>query len=136
MHEVEGEMETDDKEPEVEFAEFFVVETATHFGEPIIEGAKDSEEDGANDDVMKVSNDKIGIGELPIEGSSTQHNASESSNEELEKEGNAEEHGGFENELAAPHGAEPIEDFDSGGNSNDHGGKDKETCCRRRSCQR
>ena len=29
-------------------------------------------------------------------------------------------------QLAAPHGAEPIEDFDSGGNRNDHGGEGKE----------
>ena len=125
MHEIEGEMETDEEEPEMEFAKFFVVEAAAHFREPVVEGTEDGEEDGANDDVVEMSDDEIRGAELPIKRNSRKHDASEAGDEELEQECNAEEHGSFEDELAAPHGAEPIENFDSGGNRNDHGGQGK-----------
>ena len=115
-------MEADDEEPEVDFAELFVVETAAHFGKPIVEGSEDGEENGTDDDVVEVSDNKIRGTELPIEWGSREHDAGEAGDEELKEESNAKEHGSFENEPATPHGAEPIEDFDSGRNGNDHGG--------------
>ena len=123
----------DDEEPEMEFAEFFVVQVTAHFGEPIIESTKEGEEDAANDDVVEMSDDKVGVAKLPVEGSGGEHDAGESGDQELKEETDAEEHGGLELQFAAPHGAEPIEDFDSGGNADDHGGDQRKNCWRRNS---
>src|ERR1700730_3062475 len=67
MHEIEGQMESDDEEPKVQFAERFVVHFSGHFREPIIESAKSGKKNGAYDHVMKMGHDEIGISEVPSE---------------------------------------------------------------------
>ena len=127
VHEIEGEMKAEEEEPEVEFSEPFVVKVTAHFGKPIVKSTKEGEEDAANDDVVEMSDDKVGVPKLPVEGSGGEHDAGESGDQELKEETDAEEHGGFELQFAAPHGAEPIEDFDSGGNADDHSGDHEKT---------
>src|SRR5271163_2951670 len=58
MHEIEGQMEPDKEKPEVPFAERFVVHLSAHFGEPIIESAKDGKKYGSHDDVVKMRDRK------------------------------------------------------------------------------
>src|ERR1700722_3030699 len=68
VHEIEGQMEADDEEPEVQFAECLVVHLSGHLRKPIIKGAKRRKKNRAYDDVMKVCDDEVGIPEVPREG--------------------------------------------------------------------
>ena len=43
------------------------------------------------------------------------------------RKADTEEHGSLQNELSAPHGTEPIEDFDSRGDPDNHGGDGEKT---------
>ena len=64
MHEIEREVKADKEKPEVRFAERFVVHPSAHFGEPIIEGAKEREENCSHDHVVKMRNHKVGIAQV------------------------------------------------------------------------
>src|ERR1700730_12867473 len=65
VHEIECQMEPDEEEPEVQFAERLVVHFSGHLRKPIIEGAKSRKKNGAYDDVMKMGNYEVGIAEMP-----------------------------------------------------------------------
>src|SRR5258708_26050615 len=99
-------MKADEKQPEVPLAKLFIQKSSRRLREPIVNRGKYHENDRANDHVMEVSNDKIRIRQLPVERGSGQHDAGESSNQELSQESNAEEHRGREANLPAPHGAD------------------------------
>ena len=86
VHEVEGEMEADDEEPEVPLAELLREHAAGHLRIPVIEGGKDHEENGADQHVVEVRDDEIGVAELPVEGRDGEHDAGEAGDEELEEE--------------------------------------------------
>ena len=68
VHEVEGEMEADQEEPEVPLAQRLAQHAAGHLGIPVVEGGEDREEDGADQHVVEVRDDEIGVAELPVEG--------------------------------------------------------------------
>src|ERR1700730_11221369 len=61
VHEVKSQMKSYEKEPEVEFTEGLAVHLSGHLREPVIEGTKCCEKNGAHDDVMKVGHHEIGI---------------------------------------------------------------------------
>src|ERR1700722_4521627 len=63
VHEVERQMESNDEEPEVQFAERLAVHSSGHLRKPIIEGPKEREENTAHDDVMKGRDDEVRISE-------------------------------------------------------------------------
>src|ERR1700692_3996050 len=121
MHEIDGQMEADDEEPEVQFAESLVVHFPGHLRKPIIEGAKSRKKNAAYNDVMKVGDHEVGIPEVPREGHGAQHYAREASNQELKEKAYAEQHGRFEMNLPAPHGGQPVKDLDACRNSDSHG---------------
>ena len=70
MHEVEGEMEADEEEPEVPLAERLAHHAAGDLGVPVVEGAEEREDDRADQHVVEVSDDEVGVAELPVEGRS------------------------------------------------------------------
>src|SRR6266851_2437241 len=104
-----------------------VVHPAAHFGEPVVEGPENRKKNSSHDDVVKMRNYKIGGAELPVERSCGKHDSRQTCDQELEQECDAKKHGRLELNLAAPHRANPIEDFDSGGNTDDHRGDREET---------
>src|SRR5712664_1920121 len=111
-------MEADEKQPEVPLAKLFIQKSSRRLREPIVNRGKYHENNRANDYVMKMSNDKVRISQLPVERGSGQHDACQSGNQELSQEPYAEKHRGREANLTTPHGADPIEDFDPGGHAN------------------
>src|SRR5208282_1569249 len=113
----------DHEQPEMQFAEGFVHHPARNFGIPIVESSEKGEQDSANDHIVEVRNYKVRAAQLPVEGRGGQHDAGKPGDQELKQEADAEQHRSFENELATPHGTQPIEDFDSGGYSDDHAGE-------------
>ena len=121
VHEIEGEMETDDEKPEVPAAQSFREHAAGHLRIPVIEGREDHEENRPDQHVMKMRDDKVGTAELPVEGRYREHDAGEAGDEELEEKPDGEFHRRGEVDVAAPQGREPVEDFDSGGDRDRHG---------------
>jgi hypothetical protein len=129
MHEIERKVETNQEKPKVQFAERFVVHSSAHFGEPIIEGAKERKEDSSDNDVVEMRNHKVRVAQLPVERRGGEHDSREARNQKLKQERNAEKHGSFENDLASPHRPNPIEDLDTRGNADGHCGDGEKTVC-------
>src|SRR6266849_6061524 len=121
MHEVEGQVEADQKKPEMQFAERFAVHLPRHFRKPVVKGSEKSEENAADDYVVKMSNHEIRASQLPVEWGCTHHYPSEAGNQKLEEEGNAEQHRCLELNLSSPHSRQPVEDLDARRNGNGHG---------------
>src|SRR5258706_6058296 len=113
-------MKPDEEQPEMQFAEGFVQHSAGDFRVPKIKCSKKRKHDPAHDHIVKVRDDKVRTVKLPIERRRAQHDASETGNQELEQESDAEKHGCRELDLATPHSAEPDEDLDASRNSNNH----------------
>src|SRR5215472_5709426 len=73
VHEIEGEVKPDHKEPEVPLAEFLVQHPAGHFWKPIVERPERREKDSSHDHVMEMRHHKIRAAQLPVNRSRTQH---------------------------------------------------------------
>src|SRR5262245_321728 len=59
VHDIEGQVKADHKKPEMPFAEAFTEHSAGHLRVPVIESGKQREQDSANDNVMKVSDNEV-----------------------------------------------------------------------------
>ena len=114
MHEVEGEMESNDEEPEVPLAQRLAHHPARHLRVPVVEGAKERSNDRADQNIVKVRNHKVRAAQLPVERSRRKHDTRQSRDQKLEQKGEAEHHGHFENNLPAPQRRQPIKDLDPG----------------------
>src|SRR5215472_7515701 len=125
MHEVKGEVEAYDEQPEVQLAERFVVHTSAHLRKPVVKRTEKCKENGADDDVMKVRDHEVRAAELPIERDARQHDSGEARDQELEQESDAKQHWRLELQAAAPHCPNPIENLYSCWNSDHHCGKCK-----------
>jgi len=99
------------KKPEVPLAEAFIQKRSRGLREPVVNRGKYHENNRANDYIMKMSNDKIRIRQLPVERGGGQHDACKAGNQELSHESDTEQHRGREAYLPAPHGANPVEDL-------------------------
>ena len=126
MHKVKREMEADEEDPEVPFAEFLIEHAAGYLRVPVVEGGENHEEDGADQDVVEVRDQEVGAAELPVEGGNREHDAGEAGDEELEEEADGEHHRRGEVDFAAPEGGKPVEDLDAGGHGDGHGGQYEE----------
>src|SRR6202046_5256845 len=126
VHQIKGQMKTNQKQPEMPLGQRLVVHPAAHFREPIIERAENREQNCADDHVVKMGHYKVRGAELPIERRRREHDSSQARDQELKQEGHAEKHRSLELNFSAPHGANPVENFDSGGNRDDHRGDGKE----------
>jgi hypothetical protein len=67
VHEIESEMEPKEEEPEVPLGQFFAIPTASYLRKVVIKRGEDGKQNSANDDVVEVGNDEIGITQLPVE---------------------------------------------------------------------
>jgi len=123
VHGQKDEVDTDEGEGEVEFAEAFVVHAARHFGEPVVDGGVEAHDDSAVDDVVKVADDEVCIVDMNIERGGGEHDACDACKEEGRETSEGEEHGAGEANFAAPDGGNPSENFDAGGDGNGHGGE-------------
>ncbi len=120
MHDVEGEMEADDKQPEMPLAEPLVEHAPGHLRVPVIKGRKDHEDDGADEHVMEMRHYEIGIVQLPVPRRYRKHDPRQPGNHKLEQERDRKQHGQFETDLSTPDGRQPIEGLDACGNGDDH----------------
>ena len=68
VHRAEGEVEADQREPEVPLAEPVVEEVAEDLGPPEVEAAEEAEQGAAEDHVVEVGDDVVGVGLLGVGG--------------------------------------------------------------------
>src|SRR5215471_4342303 len=106
----------------MELAQAFIQHSSGDFRVPVVKCAEKGEQDSANDHVVKMRNDEIRAAKLPVKRRGGQHNARKPSDQELEQERDAEQHGRLELNLASPHGAQPVEDLDAGWYADNHRG--------------
>src|ERR1044071_5512527 len=86
MHAEKSEIETDEKEPEVNLAQSFIHHAAGHFGNPVVQASKHRKYRATNQDIVKMRNDEVGVMNLYIHGNAGQHNSGKTPNQEHEKE--------------------------------------------------
>src|SRR5215475_4633471 len=104
----------------MKLAQGFVKHSSNNFRVPVIKCSEERKKNSANDHVMKMRDDEIRAAKLPVERRGGQHDARKPGDQELEQESHAEQHGRFELKPPAPHGAQPVEDFDTRRNTNNH----------------
>src|SRR5580658_6083402 len=83
VHSVEGDVKTNEEEPEVPLAKRLAQHPPRHFGIPVVNRRKDVEDDGAHQNVVKMSDYKIRVVQLPVPWSHRQHDPRESRDQEL-----------------------------------------------------
>src|ERR1700674_3711407 len=105
----------------MQFAERFAVHLPRHFREPVVKGSEKTEENAADNYVVKMRNHEIRVPQLPVEWRCTHHDAGKACNQELKEKSNAEQHRSLELNLSSPHGCQPVEDLDAGRNCDRHG---------------
>src|SRR5262249_18678745 len=125
-HEVESEVEPDQEQPEMPFAEGLVEHPPGYFRIPIIESAEEGENDSTHDHVVEMRYHKIGAGELPVERRGSEHNSRQAAAKKLKQKGEAEQHGRGIADLPAPHRTQPVKDLDTGRYGDRTGGEHKE----------
>src|SRR6202162_4111760 len=101
--------------------ERLAVHLPRHLREPVVKGPEKTEEDAADDYIVKMRNHEIRAPQVPVEGGRALHDPCETGDQELEKKSNAEQHRSLELNLSAPHGCQPVEDLDAGRNGDGHG---------------
>ena len=136
MHEIEGEMEANEEEPEMPLAELVAKHSAGHLRIPVVERGEDHEEDGADQHVVEVGDNEVRVASCQSKGDDGKHDAGEAGDEELKQEPDGKLHRCREVNVAAPQRGQPVEDFDSGGHGDRHRRKGEEGIWRRVPCLR
>ena len=77
MHREEIEVSTDKCQDKVELAQTFVVHTARHFREPVVESGIDAHHRGSVNHIVKMTDNKISVVDMDIDGYRCQHNPSD-----------------------------------------------------------
>src|SRR6266576_5967453 len=113
MHRVERQVEADSEEPEMPESEPAVEQAAGGFRIPVVETGEDCEEHSAYQCVVKVCNDEVRVGELPVKRCDSQHDARQTRNQKLKEKTQTEDHRQVKSNLAAVHRAQPVENLDA-----------------------
>src|SRR5262249_27191921 len=83
VHRVKGQVEADEEEGHMPEAERLVQHSPCGLREQVVDPAEDAEQHTADKHVVEMSDDEIGIGQVPIEGDGRQHNARQPGNQKL-----------------------------------------------------
>ena len=67
VHREEAEVEADEHRPEIPAAQALVQQPAGHFGKPVIDRADHRKDVDADQHVVDVRDDEIGVGQLPVD---------------------------------------------------------------------
>ena len=108
-------------------AKGFVQHSSRDFWVPVIDGGEDGKHNPTYQCVMKMRDHEIRQAKLRSEGGTSQHDAGQAGNQELEEKCDAEQHRHFKLNPSSPHGAEPIKDLDSRRNTDRHRGNREKT---------
>ena len=86
VHREEGHVEADEEQPEGDLAQRLAHHPAGHLGEPVGERAEQREDRAADQHVVEVGDDEIGVVDLPVERHRGEHHAGQPADDEDEEE--------------------------------------------------
>ena len=105
----------------MELTQAFVGHAARKFREPVVNRRKDTHHGRPIYHIVEMTNHKIGIANVNINGHGGKHNASNTREHKVDQAAQAEEHRGGELDLASPEGPKPGENLYPGWHRDQHG---------------
>ncbi len=120
VHRAEGQVEADEREPEVDLPEALVQEVAEDLRPPEVEAAQEPEQRAAEDDVVEVGDDVIGVGLLGVRRCDGVGDARQPADGEHGDQADREQHRCGEAQLPAPHRGQPVQDLHASGHGDEH----------------
>src|ERR1700675_2763663 len=106
MHGKESQVEERVGQNEVNLSQGLVHHASEHFGEPVIDGGE-QREDNSRHDVMEVGHDEVGVVDKNIDRRRGHEDAAKTANDEIGDEAEGEEHGRSKTNRPAPQRSQP-----------------------------
>src|SRR5437763_2622114 len=97
----EGQVDSDEVEPEVDLPEPLVEEPPEHLRPPVVEGPEEGEGRAAEEHVMHVRDDEIRVRDLPVERERREHHTRQPSDREYADGAEREQHRRVEDDVSA-----------------------------------
>jgi len=111
MLDQERDLESDEQQPEVDFAQTLVQHLAGHLGPPEVQAREHEEDHGPENDVVEVRDDEVAVGHVEVQRWCRQDDSGQASEQESDHETHRPQHGRVEGNGAPPHGADPVEEL-------------------------
>ena len=109
VHREEADVEADEHDPERPLAEPLAHEPAGELREPVVDAADDREDVDADQHVVQVGDDEVGVGELPVDRHRGGHEAGDAADHEDDHEAGEEQERRGELRPAGPDRRHPGE---------------------------
>ena len=116
-----GDVKADEHQRPGDQRRFLCIAAAVELGEPVVHGGEKGEAGAAEDDVVEVADDELGVVDMDVGGSCAEDQAGEPADGEEEDEAEGEEHRRFQGDGALVEGGDPVEDLDGRGDGHDEG---------------
>ncbi len=88
----EGQVEAEDREPEVGSAPALVEEAAAHLRKPVVGAGEDRERRAAEEHVVEVRDEVVRVGHLPVDRRGREGDPAQTADDELDEERGGEQH--------------------------------------------
>src|SRR5215204_2842341 len=118
MHREKRKIETGKHQPKVQLAKAFAKHSASKLWRPIVKRTEEGKHRTTDQDIVKMSNDEVGVVNLQIDGDARLHNARHTSEYEDEKETERKQKRSFEDRPATPDRGNPTKYLNAGRNHN------------------
>src|SRR5579871_3848409 len=102
MLDQEGGVEADENEPEGNLSEPLVQEATRHLRKPVVDPGEDREYGPAEDRVVEVGDDEVGVVELPVHGEDGEEYAGDPADGENRDHAHREVQGGRGHDRSSP----------------------------------
>ena len=93
---------------------------AEHLRPPVVEAAEDPEDRAAEQHVVEVRDDEVGVGHLPVDRERREEDPREAADREDADEAERPQHRRVERDVPAPDRREPVEDLHARRDRDDH----------------
>jgi len=110
----EREVEAEEKEPEMDLCQAFVIHPPGNLREPVVDAGEDAKHGSPEEHVVHVRDDEVRIVRLIVEGEDGEHDPGQASHGEEADEAEREHEGRAKDQVSAPEGREPVEDLHRG----------------------
>ena len=126
MLDQERDLESDEQQPEMDFAQTLVQHLAGHLGPPEVQAREHEEDHGSENDVVEVRDNEVTVGYVEVQRWCRQDDSGQASEQEGDHEAHRPQHGRVEGDGAPPHGADPVEELHARRDSDQHRHQGKE----------
>ena len=119
MHRQKAEIEAAEHRPETPLSQPLVHHPAGHFREPVEDAADHRKDVDADQHVVDVGDDEVGVGELPVDGRGRGHHARNAADHEQNDHAGVEQERRREHRPPGPDGGGPRQHGDGARNGDD-----------------